>query len=61
MEGQGKEATENNDAKCSALWTRSKEKPEGEGKWKGREEMERRNWEKITKGGGREKGRGRKE
>lgn len=41
MEGQGKEATENNDAKCSALWTRSKEKPEGEGKWKGREEMEK--------------------
>jgi len=41
VEGQGKEATENNDAKCSALWTRSKEKPEGEGKWKGREEMEK--------------------
>ena len=40
---------------------KSKEKPEGEGMWKEREEMERRNWKKITKGGGRGKGRGRKE
>ena len=50
MEGQGKETTDTNDAKCCALWTTSKEKTEGGGKWRGKEEKEG--------GGGEGRGRG---
>ena len=48
MEGQGKETADTNDAKCCALWTSSKEKTEGGGKWRGKVEKE---------GGGGEGGR----